>query len=229
MELTDSQIDVWVIQTSYFDGPWSSLNGVISSEEVNRSNRFSRGSDKRRYLISHAALHLLLKKYTGRASAIPLLNGRYGKPYIEGGPEFSLSHSGELAVVAISLSPIGVDIEQKQQLTDFLEIAEGFADAYELSNLASANGQLDYFFLLWTIKEALLKGLGVGLNMNPKTLHIGSARCAECTFITENGTSDRWVWKALSLAPGYAAALATQIAYPQIAVLDAKHLLAELK
>ena len=41
-----------------------------------------------------------------------------GKPYAEGNPfYFSLSHSGDYAVCAISDSPVGVDIEQERQLS----------------------------------------------------------------------------------------------------------------
>lgn len=42
-----------------------------------------------------------------------------GKPYVEGDPfYFSLSHSGDYAVCAISDSPVGVDIEKEKELSE---------------------------------------------------------------------------------------------------------------
>ena len=49
-----------------------------------------------------------------RAAGIepPFACGEHGKPYIPGGPHFSLTHSGTLAALAVSDTPVGLDIEK---------------------------------------------------------------------------------------------------------------------
>ena len=49
-----------------------------------------------------------------RAAGIepPFACGEHGKPYIPGGPHFSLTHSGTLAALAVSGTPVGLDIEK---------------------------------------------------------------------------------------------------------------------
>ena len=42
----------------------------------------------------------------------PFACGEHGKPYIPGGPHFSLTHSGTLAALAVSDTPVGLDIEK---------------------------------------------------------------------------------------------------------------------
>ena len=49
-----------------------------------------------------------------RAAGIepPFACGEHGKPCIPGGPHFSLTHSGTLAALAVSDTPVGLDIEK---------------------------------------------------------------------------------------------------------------------
>ena len=68
-----------------------------------------------------------------------------GKPYIEGNPfYFSLSHSGDYAVCAISDSPVGVDVEKEKELSE------------KIKNRFAKN------ILEWTKKEAKGKLTGEG-------------------------------------------------------------------
>ncbi len=68
-----------------------------------------------------------------------------GKPYVEGNPfYFSLSHSGDYAVCAISDSPVGVDIEKEKKLSEKIK------------------GRFAKNILEWTEKEAKGKLTGGG-------------------------------------------------------------------
>lgn len=87
-----------------------------------------------------------------------------GQPYISGLPCFvSLSHSGHLAMAAVSDRPIGADIEI---ITDrgarlFKKVCSFSEQEYIL-----ASGDFDprRFFSVWTAKEAVLKHSGKGLS-----------------------------------------------------------------
>ena len=76
-----------------------------------------------------------------------------GKPSVPGGREFSLSHSGTLALIALADVPVGADIQQLRPVTQ----------AARSRVLTPGEREEGDFFALWTRKEAALKCLGTGL------------------------------------------------------------------
>ena len=92
----------------------------------------------------------------------------YGKPYLEGGPHFSLSHSGRFAALAVSdQTPVGLDLQQVTDLPweKLLRIAkQQFAKdlAKHLERVGEPEGRL-LFFRLWSMYEAYGKLLGRGM------------------------------------------------------------------
>lgn len=78
-----------------------------------------------------------------------------GKPYIEGNPLFfSISHSGEHGVIAISNKPVGVDLEIFKG-KDRLSFISRFCEQEQLE-IAS---EKDFLFH-WTAREAFIKMRG---------------------------------------------------------------------
>lgn len=89
-----------------------------------------------------------------------------GKPYIEGNPVyFSLSHSGEKAVIAISDSPVGIDCELIGRRT-----ANSVISRFTERERAEINGDIAAFLYNWTAKEAFIKMLGGTLARDLKRL-----------------------------------------------------------
>lgn len=92
--------------------------------------------------------------------------GEKGKPYFQEIPLFfSLSHSGEYVLCAVSGREIGADI-QKFQPTDVLKLAKRFYAEPECLALERCEGmeaQRRLFFELWSRKEALGKLTGEGV------------------------------------------------------------------
>lgn len=90
---------------------------------------------------------------------------------------FNLSHSGEYVVLAISnTGRVGVDVECVDTTLINQGMARSFMSAEELQQYWAlpASQQQTFFFRLWTIKEALLKAIGVGLRCCPRAVSIGS-------------------------------------------------------
>jgi len=89
----------------------------------------------------------------------------YGKPYLQQLPDFhfSLSHSGNMALCAVSPVPVGCDIELPHKFDP--AIARRFFHKTECAWLFSQPEaeQRDAFFRLWTCKESFIKALGLGL------------------------------------------------------------------
>ncbi len=88
----------------------------------------------------------------------------HGKPYAKGLPaHFSVSHSGDIAVCAVSHSEIGIDIEKIRSVN--LRASEKFATENEREYIRNSETG---FFEIWTLKEAYFKCIGTGLGTDIK-------------------------------------------------------------
>lgn len=99
--------------------------------------------------------------------------GDNGKPYIAGGPYFNISHSGQMALCAVSDYEVGCDIEKISAARE--DIAKRFYAPCEYEALMSrAQGpdRDEYFFKLWTLKESYIKFTGKGIGTGLETFAI---------------------------------------------------------
>ena len=88
----------------------------------------------------------------------------HGKPFIEGGPYFSISHCKEGIAVAIDDTPIGIDIEAIRHAND--DLVERVMNEKEKSQITNHKSPIEsarVFTRLWTQKEAIVKAEGVGI------------------------------------------------------------------
>ncbi len=85
----------------------------------------------------------------------------HGKPFIEGGPYFSISHCKEGIAVAIDDQPIGIDIEGIRHADESL--IERTMNEEERLWVMGYGLQDRAFTRLWTRKEAVVKAQGVGI------------------------------------------------------------------
>ena len=110
-------------------------------------------------------LALAAKEYWGLNTLPPMARTAQGKPWFPEAPEraFNLSHSGTLALCALSSQPVGVDIQvvkpHRPGLPTRVCSAEELAWLQEQPDLWTA------FALLWTLKEARVKYSGTGLTL----------------------------------------------------------------
>ena len=87
------------------------------------------------------------------------------------GVEFNLSHSRGWAAIAVTrVGRIGVDIEGHRGFRHADNLAKTILSARELELYGSLAQVEQETFLIrsWTLKEAVLKGMGVGLAVNPR-------------------------------------------------------------
>lgn len=142
------------------------MRGVLSAEEEARAHRFVRPSDKDRWTVSRAGLRLLLaRRLDVNSSEIAFTEEGNGRPALANvtSISFNLSHSADVAALAVSSDVrVGVDIEQIKPMTeDEVAWALSPAERFELS-LAASENRLESFFRFWTLKEAFMKGTGLG-------------------------------------------------------------------
>jgi phosphopantetheinyl transferase len=131
--------------------------GAMPPARVRKILSYRFTDDRKR---SYAA-GLLLEAALGREAAFRVREGASGKPFIDGGPHFSLSHSGDWAVIAVCAAPVGFDIEAVKPSRDVAGIARrAFLPA---EREEAARGGVDMFYKIWTAKESYMKMLGRGI------------------------------------------------------------------
>lgn len=90
------------------------------------------------------------------------------KPFVKGGKEFNLSHSGDYVLLAVGDCSVGIDIEKHSSI-DFINIARFICTEEELSALKQSSTLQTDFYKYWTLKESYMKATGKGFSMSPKS------------------------------------------------------------
>ena len=113
------------------------------------------------------------------------LYNEHGKPYLEDGPYFSISHCKEGIAVAIDDQPIGIDIEGIRKADpDLIERVMNEEEKSQITNHQSPIESAYAFTRLWTQKEAIVKAQGVGIVSFEQLQHIlSNARDLEVSTI----------------------------------------------
>lgn len=128
--------------------------------------------DKRLSLAAGVLLRCALER--AGAGERGLSFGENGKPYLPGGGvEFNLSHSGRLAVCAVSGRPVGADVEAFRHFDEkLLRYVYQERELAGLRERAAPEDEDRVFTELWTLKESFMKYLGTGLLLPPREICI---------------------------------------------------------
>jgi 4'-phosphopantetheinyl transferase len=128
--------------------------------------RYQRWEDRQATLFGRLLLLRALRTTchdTGMQKFQSLDATEHGKPFIPGGPEFNISHSEDMVVLAVTRSgAVGIDIE-KIRPVPIEDFSRYVPEAADLREKYDADHVKSLFFDCWTQKEAVLKGYGTGL------------------------------------------------------------------
>lgn len=168
--LERGEVHVWRLRLGATAAGLASLRDLLDDAERQRADRFVFGVHRDRYVAAHGLLRRLISRYTGGSAAGVEFSGEArAKPRLAGWSSlrFSLSHSGDLGLVALAWNgEVGVDVECVRPLADLGGLAATClspAERAELQALPEA-GRQRAFFEGWTRKEAFLKATGDGLS-----------------------------------------------------------------
>jgi 4'-phosphopantetheinyl transferase len=119
--------------------------------------------DRERFLRGRGGLRRLLGAWRDEPpEAVPIGAGAHGKPCCDGGPEFNLSHSGDLILLALHRErAVGVDVEQLRPGLAWRPIARRVLPPAEWQALEAEGAEA--FLAAWCRLEARLKAQGLGL------------------------------------------------------------------
>lgn len=190
-----NSVRAWLADIDKLDVDDAHVDHLLSPEERARSQRFAFETLRRRFRIRRAALRLVLAHVTGRPAASLMFSTLFhGKPLVEDGPEFNASNSGPMLLIVVGTHvPLGADIEVLSDLDDMDKLSSAYFSPSEQNALSMLEG-LDRrrgFFQIWTRKEAVLKAVGLGLNMDLRSISVPLADLGISRSGEETGSKTR--------------------------------------
>jgi 4'-phosphopantetheinyl transferase len=145
----------------------AACTATLADEERSRAARFHFEPDRRRFAVARGTLRMLLGAALGRpARDIAIRTTSRGRPFVDGGPDFSLSHAGDHAVFAFARGArVGIDLEALDRPVESMALARRFFAAPEVGTLEGLPEPARHraFIACWTRKEAVVKATGEGM------------------------------------------------------------------
>ncbi len=137
----------------------SNYKNILSKIELNKAKIFKLQNDSERYIIGKYFTRLLIGDQLGinpaEVSFIEIENKKPATTHIN----FNISHSGNLVLIALSNSEIGIDVEFINTNFNFESL---LTRCFKPSELFHIHNIVD-FYVFWTRKEAIIKATGEGL------------------------------------------------------------------
>ena len=194
---------------------------LLSREEHERAARFHFEKDRQHFKAARSALRIILGRYLNLPpESLEFAQTEYGKPFLTNleaaGVLFNLSHSGEVAVIAVARErEVGVDVEFMRADFATNEVAEHFFSMAEIYTLSGLEPHLrtQAFFNCWTRKEAYVKARGEGLSMPLDVFDVSLAPDVPAAMLNnrvDKSEPARWIFQDLHIAPDYAGALVVE-------------------
>jgi 4'-phosphopantetheinyl transferase len=163
--------EIYIIELSTLDVELDhTLMAFLPQERIARIQKYYHQEDKLRCFISGlVALWATVNYFDIAVEAVNLHLDFGEQPYattVDGRKVFlSIAHSGNYVACMIDSQPCGIDVEVINR--EHIKIVERFFHYEEvliLSQISDVNEKAKCFTLIWTMKEAYLKFLGVGLS-----------------------------------------------------------------
>ena len=128
-----------------------------------REREFENGDRRRQFFCGRWLLRTMLERRGHQLAARRDVNmAEHGKPFINGGPPFSIAHAGDLVACCTADSgDVGIDLEFTDSERNIEGVAKRYFSADEVEWLAAQPE--DRFFMLWVLKESWVKALGLSI------------------------------------------------------------------
>jgi 4'-phosphopantetheinyl transferase len=224
--LFEGGCQIWVASIPEFEEHQAFLDGVLTPEERAHVQRVGGGRATAR--LSRGLLRLILSRYLkvppadiGIDRTCPDCGRCHGRPRLQRRPEtamaaveFSVSHGGDLLVLAFAgQAPVGVDVEPIGAVEDVgAELLDFTLTPAERGSLLElpAPQRRRMFLRQWTGKEAVLKALGTGLDVELQAVTLAPSPGTGRASVTLPGVRpvDLWLTE-VDVGPAHVCTLAT--------------------
>lgn len=215
--LSRGEVHLW---QTHIDRTKEYSSAGLSPDEVDRANKTAIKQKRNAFIAARGFLREVLGAYLDIAPyEVEFIRSELGKPALRNIPSqgpvyFNISYSMEAVLVGISMvAELGVDIEYMRDELSFDDIAKNFYSPGEKERLMhfSAMERKKKFYECWTIKEAFIKALGVGLRMPLDSFEVDFVSGEGASLSSYDGAVDIspcFTLKKLNPRSGYAGAVA---------------------
>lgn len=209
MPIDTQDVTVWLARRV---PPTAQLIATLGPDEHARARRYRHAADADAFRWARGLQRVILGQRLGVAPvSLQFVQDGDAKPVIAGAGgarcEYNASHSGELLALAVSDSPVGVDIERARPMPGLDKVARRVFDAATCASIAAAPpDQRDArFFTEWTALEAHAKlhGHGVWRILSERERH---------------GAAEQVQTAPLTVPKGYFGAVAVAGATPRVSI-----------
>ncbi|CAN7434243.1 4'-phosphopantetheinyl transferase family protein [Bosea sp. LjRoot237] len=219
MPLPPSQVHLWCCRVDLGATEAARRRGILSDAERDRADRFHDAKARIAFIVARNWLRRVLALYTPvPPPQLRFGETAFGKPFLANDGDgsrlaFNLSHSGELAIVAVADGiSVGVDIERIRPIS--ADLLAGCLAPRELAILSALAPTLrqESFIRCWTRKEACLKAIGIGLNGSPASFEVSFDPFGARLLTVGSDPIEAELWQLADLepAPGYCGTLAAR-------------------
>ncbi|HEY7429519.1 MAG TPA: 4'-phosphopantetheinyl transferase superfamily protein [Streptosporangiaceae bacterium] len=188
---------------------WPATRAVLAASERDRSASYLRPQDGVRFAASRGAVRVILSAYLGcEPERVRFADDGGGQPRLAAGHslQFSVSRSGDIALLAVSPDPVGADLERVRPRPGLADLVTARFPAAEAACVAAgcAGSPTRSFYRHWVAKEAYIKATGRGLAV----LRDAELECGPAPVIRFRGMAEPgWKVSLTEALPGYAAAI----------------------
>ncbi|HEU5322577.1 MAG TPA: 4'-phosphopantetheinyl transferase superfamily protein, partial [Methylomirabilota bacterium] len=181
---------------------------LLSEDERARAARLDAGPPRLAFLLGRAVLRVLLGRYSGHdPRTLRFASAAHGKPYLSDPALarplwFSVSHADHLVGIAVATGgEVGLDLERVEADRDLAPLARRTLTAREEAEWAELPVETRRRALARcrTRKASMLKALGTGLAVDPRTVEVG-----------HHAAPPGWTLRACEPVPGYVGCVAAR-------------------
>ena len=138
----------------------------INDEVINKVNDFKIEKEESKIAYSYL-LYLLQIRYNINIKELEVCYSEKGKPYFKNNIIFfNISHSKDYIALVIDDKECGIDIEYNDQNRNFDLLVKKVLNEKENIQYKNSDNKVDYFYRMWTKKEAYFKKTGEGINFS---------------------------------------------------------------
>jgi 4'-phosphopantetheinyl transferase len=212
-------VDLWVWALDVEPARQARLAEWLSPDESARAGRFATERLRGRWTVARAGMRGVLAAEAGLSpEALRFTYNENGKPSLPDwreGAWFNLSHSNDLAVLAVCEAQVGADIERIGAPHE--DVAQRFFSSVEAAAfLATPEAErAAAFYRCWTAKEAFLKAVGTGFTRASDSFTVNYAAGARPQLVEISwldGAHEDWSFEHFTPAPHFMGAIAVRAA-----------------
>ena len=204
--------EVIVFRVDLVPGAWAPF--LASGQLADIQRRLPTEAARRQAICCEGASRLILGRLLDcDPRDVEMKHAEKGKPYVDAGIGFSLSHASDLGLVAVARRErVGVDIEPADRYVDCDAVADGFFPPKERGEiLATPFGQrVDVLLRAFTRFESAAKATGNGLTIPADPF---------------DQILDGMIWQYVDVGRRWIASVAADAPAWQVRVRDASELL----